>query len=166
MAQKRMFCRSIIEMDSFLDLPNSSKALYFLLGMEADDEGFVSPKRVLRLYQFEDDNLRILIAKGFVIPFQNNVIVITHWHSNNYLDGSRIKSTKYKEEKAQLLLTEDNSYVFNNGSTRVEESSVEERRIEENRITTSANAVGEKETENERRAELRRQAIQLKRDHA
>lgn len=117
-----------------------SKALYFLLGMEADDEGFVSPKRVLRIYGGNDDDLKILIAKQFVIPFKSGVVVITGWHDNNYLDKNRRKPTKYQEERKLLTLTEDRQYVFNNGLTdakqpfnqrsRVERSGEENRREE------------------------------------
>lgn len=131
MAQKRMFSRSIIETDYFLDLPDSGKALYFLLGMEADDEGFVSPKRVMRLYQLADDNLKILVLKNFVIPFKSGVVVITDWNENNYLDKNRIKRTKYLKERSLLTLTKERSYVFNNGLTPVkpgEDRIGEERR--------------------------------------
>ena len=130
-----MFDRAIIETDKFLDLPDSSKALYFLLGMEADDEGFVSPKRVMRLYQIAQDNLRILITKNFVIPFETGVVVITDWNKNNYLDKNRIKPTEYVAEKEQLLLTQDNMYVLNSGSTSIEEYRGEESRIVESTFT-------------------------------
>ena len=83
MAQKRMFDKSIIETDEFLDMGMPTKALYFLLGMEADDEGFVSPKRVMRIYGGNDDDLKVLIAKKFVIKFESGVVVITHWTKNN-----------------------------------------------------------------------------------
>ena len=102
MAVKRMFDKDLIATDRFLDLPDSSKALYFLLGVEADDEGFVSPKRVLRLYQIADDNLKLLIAKGFLIPFESGVVVITDWNQNNYLDKNRLKPTQYQTERKQL----------------------------------------------------------------
>ena len=79
-----MFDLEIINQDSFLDLPMESKALYFLLGMEADDEGFINPKKVLRLYGGTEDSLKVLIAKNFIIPFSTGVIVITDWKRNNY----------------------------------------------------------------------------------
>lgn len=124
-----MFDRSVIETDSFLELPDSSKALYFLLGMEADDEGFCSPKRVMRLYQIAEDNLKILVAKKFVIPFKSGVVVITNWHQNNYLQSNRIKPTQYVEERKQLVLTNIGKYEFNKGLTSIEESSIEENSI-------------------------------------
>ena len=144
MAQKRMFDKSIMETDSFMDMPMPTKALYFLLGMEADDEGFVSPKRVMRIYGGNDDDIKLLAAKGFVIHFKSGVLVITSWYENNYLDKNRMKETKYQAEKAMIGLS-NNKYslisvsvkqALNNGSTVVqpEESSIEENRIEQSSI--------------------------------
>ena len=133
-----MFDKSIIENDYFMDLPLWAKALYFLLGMEADDEWFVSPKRVMRIYWWSDDDLKILIMKNFVIQFQSGVVVITDWKENNYLDRNRIKETKYILEKSMLdtksnkyLLTTDVKPMLNNCSTSIEEKSIEESRIED-----------------------------------
>lgn len=124
-----MFDRAIIETDNFLNISLSAKALYFLLGMEADDEGFVSPNRVLRLYGGETGDLKNLIDTGLIIPFKSGVVVITHWRENNYLDKNRIKPTQYQNEIKQLL-TEGNRYLLNNCLTGVQP---EERSIEENR---------------------------------
>ena len=79
MARKRMFDIEIINQDSFYELPMDAKALYFLLGMEADDEGFINPKKILRLYGGTEDSIKILIAKGYLIPFKSGVVVITDW---------------------------------------------------------------------------------------
>ena len=103
MARKRMFDTEIINQDSFLDLPMEAKALYFLLGMEADDEGFVSPKKVLRMYGGTEDSVKILILKNYLIPFKSGVVVITDWKRNNYLDKNKIKETIYLEEKSQIV---------------------------------------------------------------
>lgn len=102
MARKRMFDNDIINQDSFLDLPTESKALYFLLGMEADDEGFVTPKRVMRLHNIAEDSLKVLIAKNYVIQFESGVVAITDWKRNNYLDKNKIKRTIYVDEKNLL----------------------------------------------------------------
>lgn len=144
MARKRMFDIEIINQDSFLDLPMDAKALYFLLGMEADDEGFVSPKRVMRLYGGTEDSLKVLIAKGYIIPFNSGVIVITDWKRNNYIDKNKLKPTIYQEEKGLLGYDEiTQKYVsltkvkpkLNQSLTKVylEENRIEENRIEENR---------------------------------
>src|ERR1700728_431907 len=135
MAQKRMFDRSIIETDSFLNVSLSAKALYFLLGMEADDEGFVSPARVIRLYGGESGDIKNLVDTGLVIPLKSGVVVITDWNENNWLDSRRIKPTRYQEDKKTLILT-GKRYMLSNGlaTAKTEESSIEENRGEQNRI--------------------------------
>lgn len=135
MAQKRMFDRAIIDTDRFMDLPVSAKALYFLLGMEADDEGFVSPKKVLRVHGGTDDDVKVLIAKGFLIPFESGVVVITDWNKNNWLDSRRVRTTEYKKEREMLSLTDDNTYTLSDGLADVKpvQSRREERSIEEKR---------------------------------
>lgn len=136
MARKRMFDLEIINQDSFLDLPMESKALYFLLGMEADDEGFVAPKKVLRLYGGTEDGLRVLIAKNFIIPFSTGVIVITDWKRNNYLDKNKVKDTIYQEEKQQLIYNENTEKYesLTKVKQKLNQNSIEEYRIEENSI--------------------------------
>lgn len=120
MARKRMFDNDIINQDSFLDLPTESKALYFLLGMEADDEGFVAPKRVMRLHNIAEDNLKVLIAKNYVIQFKSGVVVITDWKRNNYLDKNKMKPTIYVDEKKMLDYNEvKQQYLLNAVMTMV-----------------------------------------------
>lgn len=138
MAQKRMFDRAIMDTDKFMDMPMSTKALYFLLGIEADDEGFVSPKKVIRIHGGSDDDLRILIAKEFIIPFESGVVVITDWHKNNWLDSRRIRKTEYKREKKALCLNEDKQYALSmclanakRVEKRIEENSIEEKSVEQ-----------------------------------
>ena len=102
MASKRMFDRRIVDLDRFTDMPMTTKALYFLLGMEADDYGFVSPRRVMRIHGGTEDDLKMLIAKNFVISFESGVVVITDWNRNNYLDKNKIRDTEYLCELRQL----------------------------------------------------------------
>jgi hypothetical protein len=97
-----MFSSDIVNQDIFLDMPSDSQLLYFHLGMSADDEGFVSPKRVVRMIGASDDSLKILVAKGFVIPFETGVMVITHWKQNNYLQKDRLTPTIYHKERATI----------------------------------------------------------------
>jgi hypothetical protein len=131
MATKRMFDKAIIDMDKFMDLPLSAKAIYFLLGMEADDEGFVSFKKVMRIHGGNDDDVKILVAKGLLIYFESGVVVITDWNKNNWLDSRRIKPTEYQKEK-KLLDKIDGSYcLLSNGLASIEEKSIEEKSIEE-----------------------------------
>jgi len=97
-----MFSAQIVNADAFLDMPISSQALYFHLGMSADDDGFVSPRKVLRMIGAGDDDLKVLLSKGFVIPFESGVIVITHWKQNNYIQADRYTPSIYKAERSRL----------------------------------------------------------------
>lgn len=108
MAQRRMFSKTIIETDAFLDMSQTAQNLYFHLGMRADDDGFVSPKMVMRLLGSTDDDIKVLAIKKFVIPFETGVIVIRHWKQNNYIQNDRYTPTIYKQE--YLLACEDDVY--------------------------------------------------------
>ena len=112
MAEKRMFTQKIIDSDAFLDMPLSTQALYFHLNMRADDDGFVNnPKRVQRTIGASDDDLRVLLAKRFIIGFENGVIVIKHWRMHNTLRKDRYSPTQYQEELARLEVKENKSYT-------------------------------------------------------
>lgn len=106
-----MFSKSIVLSDDFLDMPATARCLYFTLNMLADDDGFVnSPKSIMRQCMATADDLKILIAKCYLIPFDSGIIVIRHWRINNYLRCDRYTPTKCLEEKAQLLIENDGSY--------------------------------------------------------
>lgn len=105
-----MFSIDVVGQDAFLDMPTESRELYFQLGMYADDEGFVSPKKVMRVVGASDDTIKLLVAKGFVHPFKSGVIVITHWNQNNYIQRDRFTETTFKEEKAEWNLCIQNVY--------------------------------------------------------
>lgn len=107
MADKRMFSKEVIGSDTFLDLPVSSRELYFQLGMYADDDGFVSPKKVIRMVGASSDDVKVLIGKGFVIPFESGILVIKHWKRNNYIRADRYKPTEYQEELKIALQNQD-----------------------------------------------------------
>ena len=112
MAERRMFAKTIVLSDAFLDLPMSARCLYFTLGMLADDDGFVnSPKSIMRQCGSSEDDIRVLLAKKFILAFESGVIVIKHWRINNYLRSDRYTETKYIEEKSQLTVDENtNAY--------------------------------------------------------
>ena len=112
MAERRMFAKTIIDSDAFLDMPHSTQLLYFHLSMRADDDGFINnPKNIMRMIGCKDDDLKILVTKKFIIPFDSGVVVIKHWKIHNYIAKDRYKETKYKDEKALLQLDENNSYT-------------------------------------------------------
>lgn len=112
MAIRRMFSREVVDTDAFLDMPATSQRLYFFLGIFADDEGFLkNPRSVIRQIGGSNDDLNMLIFKGFVIPFDSGVIVITHWKMNNYIQKDRFKPTTCVQEKAMLLIDKQGAYV-------------------------------------------------------
>ena len=111
MAERRMFAKTIIDSDAFLEMPATSQNLYFHLSMRADDDGFVNkPKAIMRNCGAKDDDLNILFARKFVIPFDSGIVVIKHWRINNYLRNDRYRPTVYQDEKATLYLDENNAY--------------------------------------------------------
>ena len=108
-----MFAKTIIDSDSFLDMPLSAQALYMHLSMRADDDGFVNnPKRIQRLTGASEDDLRLLFAKSFIIAFDTGIIVIKHWRINNYLRGDRYKPTVYQDEMRMLTIKENGAYTL------------------------------------------------------
>lgn len=127
MAQKRMFDKSITNSDDFLEMPDSSQNLYFHLSMNADDDGFVNNwKSIMRMTGHKDDDLKVLVAKQFIIPFDSGVIVIKHWRINNYLRNDRYVETKFKEEKSHLIVDDSLVYqVSTNGIHSIEENSID-----------------------------------------
>lgn len=113
MARRRAFSTAIVRSDAFVTMPLSAQALYFHLGMEADDEGFVNnPKIVQRMVGAAEDDLRLLIAKHFLLAFDSGVVVIKHWRMSNYLRPDRFHASQYTEERSLLYVKENGSYTF------------------------------------------------------
>lgn len=112
MAERRMFSKTIIDSDAFLDMPLSTQALYFHLSMRADDEGFVgNPRKILRMIGASEDDIKILIMKRFILTFDSGIVVIKHWKIHNYIQNDRFKETTYLEEKATLTLDGKRAYT-------------------------------------------------------
>lgn len=137
MARRRMFSKAIIDSDAFLDMPVTSQLLYFHLSMRADDDGFINkPKSIMRSCGGNDDDMKLLIAKKFIIPFESGIVVIKHWKIHNLIAKDRYTETNYKEEKATLMLDEKNAYTLciQNGNTGkvsiVKDSIVKDRVVE------------------------------------
>ena len=123
MAERRMFAKTIVLSDAFLDMPMSARCLYFTLGMLADDDGFVnSPKGIMRQCGASEDDMRVLIAKRFLLVFDSGVIVIKHWRINNYLRSDRYAETKYIDEKHELNIEPNGAYKMNKTATLSTES--------------------------------------------
>lgn len=114
MAERRMFAKTIIDSDAFLDMPMSAQLLYFHLSMRADDEGFLNnPKKIMRMIGANDNDFDILVMKKFIITFDTGVVVIKHWRINNYLQKDRCKPTIYQKEKSMLGIKDNKSYTLN-----------------------------------------------------
>ncbi|MFS7259429.1 DnaD domain-containing protein [Carnobacterium divergens] len=111
MAQRRMFSKTIVSSDLFLDMPKSTQALYFHLNMNADDDGFIgSSKMIMRMIGASDDDMRLLLAKKFVFEFDSGVVVVKDWRIHNQIRKDRHKQTIYTDEFQQLQAVENNSY--------------------------------------------------------
>ena len=114
MAERRMFAKTIIDSDAFLEMPATSQLLYFHLNIRADDEGFVNqPKSIMRLAGSKDDDMKVLISKNFIIPFESGVVVVKHWRIHNWIRKERLQETKYTDERARLTVKENGSYTLN-----------------------------------------------------
>lgn len=138
MAERRMFAKSIVLSDAFLDMPLSARCLYFTLGMFADDDGFVnSPKGIMRQCGASQDDINILLAKKFILAFESGVIVIKHWRINNYLRNDRYQETKYVEEKEQLKISDNGSYsigIPSMGIPSIGKDSIDKNRLDKDSI--------------------------------
>jgi hypothetical protein len=112
MAQRRMFSLKIVDTDAFLDMPQSSQLLYFHLAIRADDEGFVgNPKKVMKTCGANDDDMKVLLAKRFILAFDSGVVIIKHWFIHNYIQSDRFTPTTYLDEKKQVFLKENKAYT-------------------------------------------------------
>lgn len=153
MAERRMFAKTVIDSDAFLDMPMSTQALYFHLAMRADDDGFINnSKRIQRMIGASDDDFKLLIAKQFIIPFETGVIVIKHWKMHNYIQKDRYKPTIYETEKQALIL--DKKGIYTRSDTEciqdVYNSDTQDRlgedRLGEDRLELGENTVCKKES--------------------
>ena len=108
-----MFTKKITESDAFLDMPKSTQCLYFHLNMNADDDGFINnPKKIQRMIGCGDDDMRLLITKSFIIPFESGVVVIKHWLMHNLIRKDRYTETDYVEEKNMLKVKKSSAYTL------------------------------------------------------
>ena len=142
MAERRMFAKTIVLSDSFLDLSLGARCLYMTMSMLADDDGFVnSPRSIMRQTGASNDDMRLLIDRKFVIPFDSGIIVIKHWRINNYLRSDRYQETKYTAEKSQLVIEENGAYkvgipggIPSNGIPSIGKDRLEKDRLDEGRL--------------------------------
>ena len=112
MAKKRMFIVDIVGSDAFLDLPHTAQALYFQLGLRADDDGFVgNPITIQRIAGTKASDLELLVKKRFLLQFPSGVVVIKHWKINNQIQKDRYTPTVYTEEYQSLYIKDNKAYT-------------------------------------------------------
>ena len=154
-----MFSIKIVGSDAFIEMPTSSRELYFQLGMYADDDGFVNPRKIMRMMGSSDDDLRSLLAKRFVLLFENGVVVIKHWRVNNMVRKDFYQETDYLEQKRTLYLKENKAYTDNSQSGGIVNKLLPQYRIGKVSIdknTTSNEVEIQKPISKEKREELNR----------
>lgn len=133
MAEKRMLNRKLVTSDAFLDMPPTSQLLYFHLNLSADDDGFIdSPRMVMRLVNSSDDDIKILLAKRYLLLFDSGIYVIKHWWLHNQFRKDRHKPTVYTEEMLQLVKKTNGSYTEKQNGNQVATSGLPS--IDKNRL--------------------------------
>ena len=169
MARKRMFSLLVVDTDEFLDMPSSTQSLYYHLGMRADDDGFVSsPKKIVKLVNCSNDDLKLLIAKGFIIPFDSGIIAIRHWKLNNDLKKDRYTPTIYLKEKSTLKVNKNKVYSIDgnnldtkwiqNGNKLDTQYSIDKNSIDKNSIDkNSKEYIVQKQEENQEQIQEQKQ---------
>lgn len=175
MAQKRMFNKDVTNSDEFLDMPLSSQALYFHLGMNADDDWFVQPKSIMRMIQAKEDDLKILLAKWFCIVFADSVVVITHRKQNNQIKNDRYKPSIYQEHLKMLWISENKAYklmdteCIQNGSKMDPQYRLEENRLDKisiDKISKEKDGFKKKSIVNKNNLEESKQVYDVIKKHA
>lgn len=149
MASKRMIAKSIVDSDNFLEMPTTAQLLYFHLLVRGDDEGFIdNPRSIMRNVRCTEDDMRILIAKQYIIPFESGIVVIKHWKIHNYIRKDRLKATEYVDEKAMLSIGSNDVYeVTDTCQSNVSQLTNKCRhRLVENRLDKSSSREEEKTT--------------------
>ena len=160
MASKRMFSLSVIDTDVFLEMPTSAQALYFHLCLRADDDGFVgNSKRICRTVGANEDDLKLLIAKRFLLTFDDGVIVIKHWRMHNTLSRNRYYETKYLEDKALLKINKNKAYTFSDEGVPIDDTKL----IESSDRQADAQKTNERRTKDAQKTTTEKKRIEKNR---
>lgn len=96
MANRRMFSRNTTSSSRFLKMPSTSRLLWYDLGMNADDDGYVEYYGVMKVTGASDQDLNVLAVNGLVKVFDDMVLWITNWKENNYIRGDTYTESRYK----------------------------------------------------------------------
>lgn len=134
MAERRMMSKSIIKSDTFLDMPATTQNLYFHMLLDADDDGFINaPKSIMRMIGAKDDDMKVLAAKQFVIPFESGVVVIKDWKIHNYIQNDRYKPSTLPERDL-LNIQKDKTYTLKNDVSRMDTECIQTVSIGKDRL--------------------------------
>ena len=134
MAERRMMSKSIIKSDTFLDMPATTQNLYFHMLLDADDDGFINaPKSIMRMIGAKDDDMKVLSAKQFVIPFESGVVVIKDWKIHNYIQNDRYKPSTLPERDL-LNIQKDKTYTLKNDVSRMDTECIQTVSIGKDRL--------------------------------
>lgn len=134
MAERRMMSKSIIKSDTFLDMPATTQNLYFHMLLDADDDGFINaPKSIMRMIGAKDDDMKVLAAKQFVIPFESGVVVIKDWKIHNYIQNDRYKPSTLPERDL-LNIQKDKTYTLKGDVSRMDTECIQTVSIGKDRL--------------------------------
>lgn len=134
MAERRMMSKSIIKSDTFLDMPATTQNLYFHMLLDADDDGFINaPKSIMRMIGAKDDDMKVLAAKQFVIPFESGVVVIKDWKIHNYIQNDRYKPSTLPERDL-LNIQKDKTYTLKNDVSSMDTKCIQSVSIGKERL--------------------------------
>lgn len=134
MAERRMMAKSIIKSDTFLDMPATTQNLYFHMLLDADDDGFINaPKSIMRMISAKDDDMKVLAAKQFVIPFKSGVVVIKDWKIHNYIQNDRYKPSTLPE-RYLLNIKKDKTYTLKSDVSRMDTECIQTVSIGKDRL--------------------------------
>lgn len=134
MAERRMISKSIIKSDTFLDMPATTQNLYFHMLLDADDDGFINaPKSIMRMIGAKDDDMKVLAAKQFVIPFESGVVVIKDWKIHNYIQNDRYKPSTLPERDL-LNIQKDKTYTLKGDVSRMDTECIQTVSIGKDRL--------------------------------
>lgn len=129
-----MMAKSIIKSDTFLDMPATTQNLYFHMLLDADDDGFINaPKSIMRMIGAKDDDMKVLSAKQFVIPFESGVVVIKDWKIHNYIQNDRYKPSTLPERDL-LNIQKDKTYTLKSDVSRMDTECIQTVSIGKDRL--------------------------------
>ena len=129
-----MMSKSIIKSDTFLDMPATTQNLYFHMLLDADDDGFINaPKSIMRMIGAKEDDMKVLVAKQFVIPFESGVVVIKDWKIHNYIQNDRYKPSTLPERNL-LNIQKDKTYTLKGDVSKVDTECIQTVSIGKDRL--------------------------------